>query len=55
LFSKAGYLHLTVTKSQFKLVSGADVLTTYQFNTGTAKVNWEQSHAAGGSGSQAEA
>jgi len=35
--SKAGYLHLTVTKSQFKLLSGADVLTTYQFNTGTAK------------------
>jgi len=35
--SKAGYLHLTVTKSQFTLLSGADVLTTYQFNTGTAK------------------
>lgn len=35
--SKAGYLHLTVTKSQFKLLSGADVLTTYRFNTGTAK------------------
>jgi hypothetical protein len=34
---KAGYLHLTVTKSQFKLLSGADVLTTYQFNTRTAK------------------
>ena len=34
---KAGYLHLTVTKSQFKLLSGADVLTTYQFNTGTAQ------------------
>ena len=31
---KSGYLHLTVTRSQFKLLSGADVLTTYQFNTG---------------------
>jgi hypothetical protein len=35
--NKSGYLHLTVTGSQFKLLSGADVLTTYQFNTGTAK------------------
>jgi hypothetical protein len=24
-------------KSQFRLLAGADVLTTYQFNTGTAK------------------
>ena len=35
--NKTGYLHLTVTRSQFKLLSGAEVLTTYQFNTGTAK------------------
>ena len=35
--NKTGYLHLVVPKSQFKLVSGADVLSTYQFNTGTAK------------------
>ena len=35
--SKAGYLHLIVPKSQFKLLSGADVLSTYEFNTGTAK------------------
>ena len=35
--SKAGYLHLIVPKSQFRLLSGADVLTTYEFNTGTAK------------------
>lgn len=35
--SKSGYLHLIVPKSRFKLLSGADVLTTYQFNTRTAK------------------
>jgi hypothetical protein len=35
--SKTGYLHLIVPKSQFKLLSGADVLSTYQFNTGTAQ------------------
>jgi hypothetical protein len=35
--SKTGYLHLIVPKSQFKLLSGADVLSTYEFNTGTAK------------------
>ena len=34
---KAGYLHLVVTKSQFRLVQGAEFLTTYTFNTGTAK------------------
>jgi hypothetical protein len=35
--AKSGYLHLTVPKSHFKLLQGADVLTTYQFNTRTAK------------------
>ena len=35
--SKAGYLHLVVPDDRFKLVSGDDVLTTYTFNTGTAK------------------
>ena len=35
--SRTGYQHLMVPKSRFKLVSGEDVLTTYQFNTGTAK------------------
>jgi len=35
--SKAGYLHLIVPAERFKHVSGAEVLTTYTFNTGTAK------------------
>ena len=35
--SKAGYLHLMVQKERFKLLSGEDALTAYQFNTGTAK------------------
>ena len=35
--AKSGYLHLIVPKSRFQLKSGADVLTTYAFNTGTAK------------------
>lgn len=35
--AKSGYLHLIVSKDRFKLLSGAEVLTTYQFNTGTAK------------------
>jgi hypothetical protein len=34
---KAGYLHLTIRKEQFKLISGEDSLTAYQWNTGTAK------------------
>jgi hypothetical protein len=34
---KTGYLHLMVPRSRFKLLSGEDGLTTYQFNTGTAK------------------
>ena len=35
--SKSGYLHLLVPKSRFKLLCGEDALTTYQFNTRTAK------------------
>jgi len=35
--SKTGYLHLVVKKEQFKIVSGEDALTNYQFNTRTAK------------------
>ena len=33
----SGFLHLIVPKSQFTLIAGAEALTTYQFNTGTAK------------------
>jgi hypothetical protein len=35
--SRTGYLHLLVPKSRFRLVSGEDALTTYRFNTKTAK------------------
>ncbi len=35
--SRSGYLHLIVPKSRFKLLSGSEALTTYRFNTGTAK------------------
>ncbi len=35
--SKSGYLHLIVPRSRFKLLSGAEVLTTYEFHTRTAK------------------
>ena len=35
--ARSGYLHLIVPKERFKLVSGAEVLTTYRFNTGTAR------------------
>ena len=35
--SKSGYLHLIVPKSRFRLLSGQDWLTTYEFNTRTAK------------------
>lgn len=34
---RAGYLHLIVPLSRFRLVSGAESLTTYTFNTGVAK------------------
>ena len=32
-----GYLHLIVPAERFRLVTGEDALTTYTFNTGTAK------------------
>lgn len=35
--SKFGFLHLIVAKSKFRLLTGQDTLTTYQFNTGVAK------------------
>ena len=34
---KTGYLHLIVTADRFKLISGADALITYSFNTHAAK------------------
>ena len=35
--AKSGYLHLIVPKQQFRLLSGGETLTRYEFNTGTAK------------------
>ena len=35
--AKSGYLHYHVEKDRFRLLSGADKITTYTFNTGTAK------------------
>jgi len=35
--SKTGFLHLIVPKTKFTLLSGADKITTYTFNTGIAK------------------
>lgn len=37
LCTKTGFLHLIVEKSAFRLIQGEDALTTYTFNTGTAK------------------
>ena len=34
---KKGFLHLIVPSKRFTLLSGADLLTTYTFNTGVAK------------------
>jgi hypothetical protein len=34
---KKGFLHLIVEKEAFELLSGAEVLTTYTFNTSVAK------------------
>jgi len=33
----SGYLHLIVPRSRFRLLQGADQLTEYKFNTGTAR------------------
>ena len=35
--SKSGYLHLIVPADRFTLLRGHEVLTTYTFNTGTAR------------------
>jgi centromere protein V len=35
--SKSGFLHLIVPKTRFRLLHGEDALTSYSFNTGTAK------------------
>ena len=35
--SRTGYQHLVVQKERFRLVSGEEALTSYQFNTRTAK------------------
>ncbi len=34
---RTGFLHLLVPKARFRLLSGADALTTYTFNTGIAR------------------
>ena len=34
---KTGFLHLIVPKSKFRLLQGAEQITTYTFNTGVAK------------------
>ncbi len=35
--AKSGYLHYHVEAERFRLLQGADKITTYTFNTGTAK------------------
>jgi len=34
---RSGYLHLIVEAERFRLLAGADALTEYRFNTGTAR------------------
>jgi hypothetical protein len=34
---RSGYLHLIVEADRFRLLTGADALTEYRFNTGTAR------------------
>ena len=38
--TKKGILHLPVAQERLEILSGADDLATYQFNTGTAKHNF---------------
>jgi hypothetical protein len=35
--AKSGYLHLIVPAGRFRLLAGTEALTTYTFNTGTAR------------------
>src|SRR5687768_881797 len=35
--TKKGFIHAIIAPEKFQLVSGADALTTYSFNTGIAK------------------
>ncbi len=35
--SKSGFLHLIVARDDFRLLQGEDALSTYTFNTGTAR------------------
>jgi len=37
IWAKKSFLHLIVAPEQFELITGADTLTTYRFNTGTAR------------------
>lgn len=37
LCGMTGFLHLIVPRERFRLLAGADALTTYTFNTGVAK------------------
>jgi hypothetical protein len=34
---KIGFIHMIVPESQFRLIQGAEAITTYTFNTGVAK------------------
>ncbi len=35
--ARTGYLHIIVPKARFRLLSGAEKITTYTFNTGVAQ------------------